>query len=603
MSGPHAPAANNGKPDSEELRRMELAIIDGIPPPIAADDERRLLAADPKLGPALEKVACWGACSAAAPCTNCLARRQYLALALQRERFGRPIPPSDAAGYSDSSGEFAPEQRGDAHEDPRDRLPRPSGNGKHAPAQAGPKQPPRVLDSYRPFPFDNLPPPVDEFVRQAAIALGCDAAYVALPALSVLASAIGNTRCVRLRRTWTEPSVIWTVNIGDSGTLKSPAWELAIGPVYHVQRRLKGEHDDALAKYQRELAAHKEIERKAKNRAGEAAEPPAKPVLQRVLCGDTTIEKLGELLADNPRGLLVTQDELDGWLKSFHRYKGKQGSSDMPSWLQLHRAGALIVDRKTGDRPTLMVDRAAVSIAGGIQPGVLARALSQECLEAGLAGRLLMAMPPKMPKRWTDMEIEPKVQQEYQEVIERLLALDFDHGDDEPAPHALQLSADAKQVWVTFYNDWAQEQAAVEGELAAAFAKLEAYAARFALIHHVACRVFAYRDDRTAIESASVQAGITLCRWFADEARRVYSMLSETDEQRDARRLVEFILSRGGRITTRDLQRSNNRKYRTADDAAAALSGLIVAGMGEWIEPYRVLALTMHDARHPAPDA
>jgi Protein of unknown function (DUF3987) len=56
------------------------------------------------------------------------------------------------------------------------------------------------------------------------------------------------------------------------------------------------------------------------------------------------------------------------------------------------------VDRKTGERKTLFVPHAAVSLCGSIQPGVLARALSADFLDAGLAARLLMAMPPKVAK-------------------------------------------------------------------------------------------------------------------------------------------------------------------------------------------------------------
>src|SRR5262249_34113191 len=62
----------------------------------------------------------------------------------------------------------------------------------------------------------------------------------------------------------------------------------------------------------------------------------------------------------------------------------------------------------------------------------------------------------------------------------------------------------------------------------------------------------------------------------------IYATLSESEAERDARRLVEFIDSRGGRVTARELQRSNSRKYPTADPAERALANLVEAGMGEW---------------------
>src|SRR5262245_2632461 len=119
----------------------------------------------------------------------------------------------------------------------------------------------------------------------------------------------------------------------------------------------------------------------------------------------------------------------------------------------MFRAGTVVVDRKTGERTTLFVHRAAVSVTGGVQPGVLARALTQDFLDAGLAARLLMAMPPKLPKRWTEAEVGPKTERAYHDALDRLLGLAFDTDPDgEPAPHVLRWAPDAKATWVEFYD-------------------------------------------------------------------------------------------------------------------------------------------------------
>src|SRR5262249_16233783 len=148
--------------------------------------------------------------------------------------------------------------------------------------------------------------------------------------------------------------------------------------------------------------------------------PPEEPSLQRVITSDVTIEKLAEILEDNTRGLLAARDELAGWIGSFTRYKGKAGGTDLPNWLEMFRAGAISGDRKAGDRRTLFVQRAAVSVTGGIQPGVLVRVLTADFLDAGLAARLLMAMPRKLRKRWSEAEVSPEVETAYQDVLDRL---------------------------------------------------------------------------------------------------------------------------------------------------------------------------------------
>jgi DNA polymerase-1 len=197
-----------------------------------------------------------------------------------------------------------------------------------------------------------------------------------------------------------------------------------------------------------------------------------------------------------------------------------------------------------------------------------------------------MAMPPKRAKRWTEAEVDPAVEHAYRATLDALLDLDFTVRGGERVPHALGLSDDAKAAWVAFYDEWAREQAAAEGDRAAVLSKLEAYAARLALIHHVVTHVGLGCDDTAhPVGVTSVEAGIALCRWFAHEARRVYATLAETDQQRDQRRLVEYVRARGGRVTARALQKSNSRKYPDAQTAHAALEGLVQAGLGRWTEP------------------
>jgi hypothetical protein len=380
----------------------------------------------------------------------------------------------------------------------------------------------RVLPPFKPFPTEALPSPLREFVTQTALAIGCDASYAALPVLAAVASAIGNQRVLRLKKSWYEVAVIWALIVGDSGTLKSPAYKAAVKPLFRVQRRL--------------FVAYKE-KRAAARRAKD--DPPDGP--ERVLTSDCTIERLAELLQDSPRGLLLARDELAGWLGSFTRYR--QAGSDLPHWLELWQAGALVVDRKSTERKNVVAERAAVSLCGSIQPGVLARVLASDFFDSGLVARLLLSMPPKVPKRWTECEVHPDTEYAYQELLEALLDLGFDQASSEDRPHVLFLSPEGKAVRTAFYDQWAEVQAEAEGEQAAAYSKLEGYAARFALLHHVVTHVGLHTPDLRPVGSRSFEAGVTLCQWFAHEAQRIYTLFTESDDERDTRRLVPKVVT------------------------------------------------------------
>jgi hypothetical protein len=456
--------------------------------------------------------------------------------------------------------------------------------GKNGAGHAGRRPAPRPAP-YAPFPVGALPEPVRAFVAQGAVAMGCDPSYLALPALSVVAALVGNSHTIRLKRTWTEPAVLWTGIVGESGTLKSPAVHFVVAPLYRLQERLLHDFRKDVAEYRREKDLFDGRKRKAlkDNKPFDEA-PPDAPTPRRVVTGDITIETVAPLLAANPKGLLVCRDELGGWLNSFTRYKGRAGGSDLPNWLEMYRAGPVQVDRKTGEQRTLFIPHAAVSICGGIQPGTLARALTPEYVEAGLGARLLLAMPPRLPKRWTELEVDAEVQDAYEKLLDDLHNLTMEPGVyGTREPFAVRLTPEAKALWTSFYESFAGEQAAAEGELAAAYSKLEGAAARLALVHHVAARVGSL-EAAQPVEPAEMAAGITLARWFAAETRRIYGMLGETEEERGLRRLVEFIAARGGKITVKELQRSNSRKYRDADSAKADLDALAQAGLADWID-------------------
>ncbi len=448
-------------------------------------------------------------------------------------------------------------------------------------------QPAPGIEPYRTFPVDVLPEPIRGFVKAGAKAIGCDSSYLALPMLSSLGAAIGNSRRVQLKRSWSAPPIIWTAIVGESGTSKTPAFKLVMGPFRDRQRQELEAHAEAMKEYETDLAQYDKSMSVWKRDKKTHDPPPTKPEppqAVRFIVGDTTVEALAPILLSNPRGVLLARDELAGWIGSFDRYAGGKGGSDAAHWLSMHNGESIVVDRKTGNHRTIYVPQAFVSVTGGIQPGVLHRSLGIEHRESGLAARLLLSCPPRKPKRWTEADINPDAQAELTRVIDRLYELQptVDHNGDVCA-RALKLTPDAKKIWKSFYNDHAKEQAELSGELSAAWSKLEECAARLALVVH--CVRWAAEDaslvSPDVVDAASMKAGVKLAEWFKAEAKRVYEVLAESDEDRDQRRLIEWIQRKGGAVTVREVQQGH-RQYRTAEDAEMALNSLVKAELGTW---------------------
>ncbi len=445
---------------------------------------------------------------------------------------------------------------------------------------------------WRPFPIENFPPVIRNFVTEAATAMGCDPAMIAMPALAAITSAIGTTRTIRLKRSWDEHAIGWFGVVAKSGTLKSPAHELAMRPVRRAQQKQFDEYDEALAKYQEAKKAREGTQSRKAARGAvpfesiDEDDPPERPACIRYVVSDVTIEALAPILEANPRGVLCERDEIDGWFAGHNQYKAGKGS-DRANWLQLHRAGTITIDRKTGERRTIHVPLAAASLCGTIQPGTLRRALTADQYDSGLSARLLLVMPPTRRKQWTDADLSKQTEDRYADLFARLHVLEHGATDDgKPVPIAVSMSVDAKAQWVSFYNEFAASQSEAGDDLAAAFAKLEGYAARFALVHHFVRWATETGFDAQAIGPESIDFGITLARWFAHETERVYMALgrTETSEQQQRRELIEFIRSRRGLVTARVLQRGGPC-FSTAAEARAALDDLVARGIGVWESP------------------
>lgn len=125
-------------------------------------------------------------------------------------------------------------------------------------------------------------------------------------------------------------------------------------------------------------------------------EPPEPPTRRRLFTADATSERLARLVAAEDRGILLTRDELAGWLGALDRYGGN--GADRALFLEAHGGRPYAIDRQR-DGASVRVPHLSVSILGGIQPDRLATLLLAGD-DDGLAARFLFAWPdPSRPIR------------------------------------------------------------------------------------------------------------------------------------------------------------------------------------------------------------
>ena len=102
-------------------------------------------------------------------------------------------------------------------------------------------------------------------------------------------------------------------------------------------------------------------------KAQTAASKAEEPKLRRFKTNDPTVEKLGELLRDNPAGLLYMRDELVGLIASWDK-QGREG--DRQFFLEAWNGDGTYDTDRIG-RGTILIPNLCVTIFGGMQPDKL----------------------------------------------------------------------------------------------------------------------------------------------------------------------------------------------------------------------------------------
>lgn len=437
-----------------------------------------------------------------------------------------------------------------------------------------PESLPDPLPAVPAFDASMLPASVRAWCVDAADGLQVSLDFTAIPAIVALAGTIGRTVGVGMKQhaRWYERPILWGCVVGRPSSGKSPALSPARRMLERLAREERAAYVVAAREYEARVmvadavkanakkaiqAALKRKDQTGAEAVAEAAqfedEPPSEP---RIVVNDVTVEKLGELLNANPRGLVQFRDELAGWLANLDR-EGRE--SDRAFWLECwNGTGAFTVDRI--GRGTIPIEACAMSILGGMQPGKLAEyvrgAVRGGFSDDGLIQRFQLAVYPDLPATWTytDRPMNPTAEASAWLTFQRLRALDVDAIGAERDPSAdvpfLRFDGEAQGLLI-------QWQTLLMGRLRGGYeapwmeshlAKYPALAGRLALVLHLA-------DGNTGpINADTLATALDWCEYLEGHARRIYAPAID-----NGLTAAHLILKKRGdlgeRFTARDLQR------------------------------------------------
>jgi len=421
--------------------------------------------------------------------------------------------------------------------------------------------PEAIASDLAPVPtFDRrlLPAALVDWASDIAARAQCPLDYVAVGAIVSLAAVVGRKCGIRPKRhdDWTVVPNLWGMVVGRPGVLKSPALAEAMRPLRRLITDAQELHEQERAKYRATLAEQKAqrevLEAKLKKAVKKGADVEQikaelvdlkeddPPVERRYATNDTTIEKLGELLNENPNGLMVYRDELTGFLATMDR----QGhESDRAFYLEAWNGTDAFTYDRIG-RGTLHIRAACVSILGSIQPGPLTAYLCEAFgggRDDGFIQRFQLAVYPDTAQEWTNVDRWPNSEAKTRafavfKALDAPLdaqALGMTQEESEATIPYLRFCADAQE----FFDGWrADLEARLRSDndhpvIVSHLAKFRSLMPSLALIFHLV-DVAGCNDapDVARVSLHSTRCAAAWCDFLEAHARRIYqSVTAHTD--------------------------------------------------------------------------
>jgi hypothetical protein len=405
-------------------------------------------------------------------------------------------------------------------------------------------------------PLTLLPNPWRDWITDTERATGTPADYIVQSVLAGVAAMCGAGVRVRVTPAWNEPLVLWLAAVGGPSTGKSAA----LAPM----RRLLDviEQERHLGDEERRVAHDERCKE-----SGASSAPTSPFVPSQVVAADADAVALADIVAGNPRGLLLWRDEPTAFLGSGE----EDGDGHRAAWRAAWDGRAITVARPR--QPARSLRYFPISIIGTSRPEPLREQLCAG--DDGLAARFLFAWPGPQPYR--ALEILERSRDE--EILQRLRALlRLARSPDDPC--VIEVDARGRAALDGVLGQLHVERQKVEGPEATWLGLSRSLIVRLAGALELLGSIDGKARRPGVIGTEQVEAAAALWRdYYWPHARAVFDSAELSDHSKRVRRVARWLLDK--RLTTvsrEDIRRRALSMSATADETESVLQRLHYLG-------------------------
>lgn len=412
--------------------------------------------------------------------------------------------------------------------------------------------------------------------------LSCPLDYVAIPAIVGAGTALGNTVGIlpkEFDESWVVHAGFWGGIIGSPGSMKTPALNASLRPLQHLEEVAASQYKRDYAQYRADKVAFDKAMKSFKSEKTTAFPvEPSKPVKTRYIVNDVTYQALGEILAENPRGILALADELSGLLQSLDT-PGQEAARGfyLSGW---GGQGNYTFDRITRDSITLT--RYQLAVFGGFQPdrvkAYVRHAQSGNSKNDGLLQRFQLLVWPDLTGEFEliDRPANKDALLQMHKAIQTLNLL-----SDTSIKGATKNSAGVQLLHFDsaaqeLFNDWYQNNelmlrtGALNPSEHSHFAKYRSLVPGLALLFHL------INGNHGSVSEDSLQTALLFARYLKSHAKRTYGSVNGLDSAPTktlAARLLEQKLADG--FTQRNVLHKGWANLSNKDSVSLAVNALV----------------------------